>query len=124
MSVVTIYHCSPYLIKEFNFDKGVHFGSRSSALQAGKRKLYNLNKYKGYRDKSLFLYTFELNTTKHVFNSQETDDMGNDWIQYMSIMKRDNIDYLIYRNKYEPDSYPSYYITNPNCLRLISTQHL
>ena len=120
---IMVFHCSPYLIDKFNFDNGIHFGSKKSAIKAGKRKLYNLKTYKGYKQNTLYMYTFILNTSNKVFNNHETDDMGNDWVEYKNtIMKRDNLSFISYRNKYEPDYYPSYYIINPDCIKLINTE--
>lgn len=122
---IIVYHCSPYRIYNFDFKNGVHFGSKKSAIKAGKRKQYMLREYKGNRDTSLFLYTFELDINKQLFNFQETDDMGDSWLQYKEHeMVRDQLDGLIYKNKYEPSIYPSYYIINPSCILLKCVQEI
>lgn len=105
---LVLFHCSPYKIHEFNFEKGIHFGSKKSALIAGKRKRYNLNNYSKYNKLFLYQVKIEFNTLEEVF------DMGNDWIEYKDkVMLRDSLDAVSYKNKYEPDINKSYYIVNP-----------
>lgn len=116
-----LFHCSPYKIDEFNFKNGVHFGSKKSALIAGKRKLYSLKTYKNYKSNILYLYQvkIEFNTIEEVF------DMGDDWFKYKdTVMIRDNLDVVSYKNKYEPDIYKSYYVVNPSTCNILEVKEI
>lgn len=96
--MITLYHCSPVRIEQFDFSNGVHFGGLYSALEAGLRKETEI----------LHLHTVELSCKSFY----ETDDVGNAeaWAVEVQRAKELGCSVIKYRNKYEPDSTPSYLV--------------
>lgn len=110
--MTTLYHCSPVKIEQFDYSNGVHFGGLYSALEAGLRKGSDV----------LYLHTVDVQ-----FDScYETDDVGNAEAWSLEIKKALEVNFNIikYRNKYEPDSTPSYIILDKSLVKSLSIESL
>jgi hypothetical protein len=118
----TIYHCSPDEIKEFNFDFGVHFGGFFSALEAGYRKLNNINMKYNCEQEIVYMHTCVLDACKVYV----CDDVGgfDAWNIEIDLAKKAGYDVLKYQNKYEPDLQPSYLVLNKKLIQLVKIETL
>ncbi len=107
-----VYHCSNVNIEKFDLSEGVHFGGIHSALEAGLRK---------EDSGKLFLHRCRLTTNscelivedlahKEAWNVQAKDMLQRGWR------------YAKYRNKYEPDNVPSYFVIDPSCINLLGVE--
>lgn len=118
----TVYHSSPDNISKFDFSRGVHFGGKFSALEAGDRKLSNLIQYRSSNQDYLFLYTCHLTAASFY----ETDDVGGseDWEKEITKARKEGFDLIRYWNKYEPDSEYSYIVLNSKLINVIQVESL
>lgn len=109
-----VYHCSNVNIEKFDFSEGVHFGGIYSALEAGLRKEPN---------GTLFLHRCRLHTTscervvedlahKEAWNVQAKDMLQRGWM------------YAKYKNKYEPDNVPSYFVIDASIIEILSVEYI
>lgn len=107
-----VYHCSNVRIDKFNFSEGVHFGGIRSALEAGLRK---------DPDGGLFLHRCNLYITDAEL---KVEDLGNKeaWDEEFHEMKNWSWKYAKYRNKYEPDNVPSYFVIDSSCITLLGVE--
>lgn len=102
MEELFVYHCTLSSITTFDYRRGVHFGGRISALQAAFRKLPP-NEYAFFH-----LYSCKLESDKFY----DSEDVGckEEWDKVIVKAKKEGYKVIRYRNKYEPDSYPSYLV--------------
>ena len=102
MEQLYVHHCTLSSISKFNFSQGVHFGGRISALQAAYRKLAQ-GQFAFFN-----LYSCTLVCDKFY----DTEDVGckEEWDKEIVKAKAQGYKVIRYRNKYEPDSYPSYLV--------------
>lgn len=116
MPNLTVYHCSPDRILDFNFETGVHFGGIYSAFEAAFRKLDMLRLREDVDQEFLYLHTCTLNVD-YVY---DCEDVGcfDSWLKKAKEARERGFDVLRYENKYEPDTEPSYYVLNKNLINL------
>lgn len=112
-----VYHCSPDRIEKFCFKHGVHFGGKTSALEAGFRKLKNLNLKQTIQQCNTYLHVCYLTIPNNVYDCL---DVGNyeDWLKEIKQATEDGYSLIRYVNKYEPDSVPSYIVLDENLLSI------
>lgn len=110
-----LYHCSLSCIKNFNFDHGVHFGGKFSALEAALRKT-------SAPEDTIFIH--HCNIDIHSF--MEIDDQGcfENWLIWKDIALNQNIDIIRYNNKYEPDFSPSFYILKNRIVSIFQVEKI
>ena len=122
MPFITVYHCSPDKISVFNFDSGVHFGGLYSAYEAGLRKLENLQMYRGSDQDILFLHVCKLQC-KQIYNGIDVGDYEQ-WLVEIEKAKQLGCDVIKYKNKYEPDSTPSYLVLSTESIVITNIEEL
>lgn len=115
----TVYHCSPDFITQFKCDRGTHFGGERSAIQAGRRKLSNIgykDEYKG--QETLYMHVCELDLTSLAL--YETFDRGGDeeWQREIRFAREEGFKVMVYHNKYEPDTVPSYIVLDESLITI------
>ena len=115
----TVYHCSPDRITQFKCDRGTHFGGERSAIQAGRRKLSNIghkDEYKG--QETLYMHVCELDLTSLAL--YETFDRGGDkeWQREIRFAREEGFKVMVYHNKYEPDTVPSYIVLDESLITI------
>ena len=111
MEQLYVHHCTLSSISKFNFSQGVHFGGRISALQAAYRKLAQ-GQFAFFN-----LYSCTLVCDKFY----DTEDVGckEEWDKEIVKAKAQGYKVIRYRNKYEPDSYPSYLVFEEGITKII-----
>lgn len=107
-----LYHCSPTKIEQFDYSNGVHFGGLYSALEAGLRK----------GSEVLYLHTVNV----QLESCYETEDVGSNEAWSLEIQRALEAKYCLikYRNKYEPDSIPSYIILDESLVKVLTIESL
>lgn len=115
----TVYHCSPDRITQFKCDRGTHFGGERSAIQAGRRKLSNIGHKDGYEgQETLYMHVCELDLTS--LSLYETFDKGGDkeWQREIRFAREEGFKVMVYHNKYEPDTVPSYIVLDESLITI------
>ena len=111
MEELYVYHASLSSIQKFDYSDGVHFGGRISSLQAVHRKL-------GFGEYAfVYIYTCSLLVDKFY----DSEDVGckEEWDKVIVKAKAEGYKVIRYRNKYEPDSYPSYLVLESSILTVL-----
>lgn len=115
--MIKVYHSSPDNIDEFIFTNGVHVGGKYSSITAGLRKLRNLKTYKNLKQNHINIYEFELDSSIPFYECNDVG--GNDaWLVEILKAKSEGYSVIKYKNKYEPDTVPSYIILDNNIIQL------
>lgn len=121
--MIKVYHSSPDYIYDFIFTNGVHVGGKYSSITAGLRKLKNLRTYRNLKQKHIYMYEFELDSNVPFYECEDIG--GNDaWLVEILRAKSEGYSLIKYKNKYEPDTVPSYIILNNNIIKLINISTL
>lgn len=109
-----VYHCSPDLISKFDFRDGVHFGGLTSALEAGSRKFASHSMDK--RNENLYVHRCVLEDTPTFIS----EDVGHTlaWFDVADRAEDSGYSVIEYRNKYEPDVHPSYYVLDGSLIHI------
>lgn len=122
-----VFHCSTVKIEEFYIPLGgLHFGGIHSALRAGLTKLYK------QRNKGNLISTLHIHECVLTPSTKENiilcNDMGSDekWREYYEFISTQtpNTEVLKYKNKYEPDTVPSYCIFDVKYIKLIDSSSI
>lgn len=113
---IIVYHCSPDKILNFDFTSGVHFGGISSAYEAVYRKLDNIDESQEYA----YVHSCKLKLK----NIIDVEDVGNyeEWLIQKQRAEEDGKAILRYKNKYEPDSKPSYFVLDSSLISIVSIE--
>ena len=114
-----VYHCSPDRITHFKCDRGTHFGGERSAIQAGRRKLSNIGHKDGYEgQETLYMHVCELDLTS--LSLYETFDKGGyeEWQREIRFAREEGFKVMVYHNKYEPDTVPSYIVLDESLITI------
>lgn len=110
MEQLFVYHSSLSSIQRFEYSRGVHVGGRISSLQAAFRKILP-HEY-------AFFYVHSCTLEADKFYDSEDVGCKEEWDKVIVKAKAQGYKVIRYRNKYEPDSYPSYLVFEEGVLTI------